>query len=102
VGLLERAILVIVLLVAVVGVVGLFSTHDFGPTNTLNAGLTGNVVAQGNSVQGGTLGVLDCASCSGYAPVCAKMNNRYITFNNRCEAVCDGARIVRTFPCEQI
>ncbi len=90
----ERAILVIVLLVAMVGVVGLFASYDFGPSDTLDAGITGHVVASGGHV--------DCGSCAGYAPVCAKLNNRYITYENACEATCSGARVVRTFPCEQI
>ncbi len=99
----ERAILVIVLIVALVGVVGLFSTYNFGPADAIPAtgyasgSLTGNAVTSGNAAPN-----YDCSACAGYAPVCAKLNNRYITFKNACEAGCSGARVVRAFACERI
>jgi|GEM_PF-1798317 len=102
----ERAILVIVLIVALVGVVGLFSTYNFGPTDAIPAtsyasnGVTGNVVAGSTATE--AVPAYDCNSCAGYAPVCAKLNNRYITFANACEASCSGARLVREFACERI
>lgn len=89
----ERAILVIVLIVGLVGVVGLFS-RGFGQ-DALGGDLTptGAVIAEPGDT---------CGSCGGYAPVCARLNNKYITFTNMCEATCAGAEIVSEYPCERI
>lgn len=93
----ERAILVIVAIVAIVGAVGIFTSYDFmaGEDVFGDGGMTGNVVAETGNAQ-------DCSSCSGYAPVCAKVNQRYITFANACDARCSGAEVAADFPCENI
>lgn len=93
-GFMERAILVIVLVVALVGVVGLFSNADFSSDALTKGGITGNVVAGTSNY--------DCSACAGYAPVCGKLNHRYNTYENACEAACSGARIVREYSCELI
>jgi hypothetical protein len=90
-GIVERAILVIVLMVALVGVVGLFTSYDFSAADALQGGMTGNVVA--------TPASYDCTACAGYAPVCAKRNHLYKTYTNACEAVCDNAEIAIEKPC---
>ncbi len=90
----ERTILVIVLIVALVGVVGLFSSYDFtSPADALPA--TGMAITELSHGQA-------CGQCAGYAPVCVRVNNRYATFANACEAECAGGRIVRQFACERI
>jgi hypothetical protein len=90
----ERAILVIVLMVAVVGVVGLFSSYNFmaGQDALSSGGLTGNSIASAQQ----------CANCAGSAPVCARLNNRYLTYPNACAAVCAGAEVAVQKACEQI
>ncbi len=89
----ERAILGITVIVALVAVVGIFSSYDFGSADAIGGdALTGNVVASQQS----------CDSCSGYAPVCAKLNNRLVTYPNACEAACSGADVVAKYPCESI
>lgn len=88
----ERAILTIVLIVALVGVVGLFASYDFTTgEDALTNGVTGNVIVTQQS----------CNSCSG-TPVCAKMNNRYVTFDNSCKAECAGATVVMDGSCNQL
>lgn len=88
-GRLEKAILFIVLIVAAVGIVGLFASYDFAaPADAI----TGNVIASN----------VDCDSCSGYAPVCGKINHHYRTYDNACEATCNGAKIAAAYPCQAI
>lgn len=96
-GNVERAILVIVLIVALVGVVGLFTNYNFSATDALEGGdVTGNVVADHSKAN------YDCNACAGYAPVCAKLNNWYITYNNPCEATCANAEIAIEKPCNAV
>ena len=91
----ERAILVIVLLVAIVGVVGLVSRYDFGGGQALLTGgdVTGNVVTET------AMPATTCATCAGYSPVCARINNNYKTYPNACAAQCDGAVVAADAPC---
>jgi hypothetical protein len=94
----EKAILGIVLIVAVVGIVGVFSRYPFlqGEDALVDGGITGNVVSEPVAEPTG------CGSCSGYAPVCASINHRYLTFPNACEAACSGAELVDDVPCESM
>ncbi len=95
----ERAILVIVLLVAIVGVVGLFTRYDFtAGQDALSGGMTGNVVQE--AAKAAT--VTNCASCAGYAPVCGQLNHKYVTYPNPCEARCAGAEIAASVACEDL
>ncbi len=87
----ERALLVIVLIVTLVGIVSLFSRYPIAEgSDALASGLTGNVVAG------------DCSSCAGYAPVCARLNHWLLTFPNECEARCQGAVVVADRSCQQL
>ena len=95
----ERAILVIVLLVAIVGVVGLFTRYDFtGGQDALNGGITGNTVQAGASAPA----ITGCGACTGYAPVCALINHDYKTYPNACAATCAGASIAASMSCESL
>jgi hypothetical protein len=96
-GVMEKAILAIVLIVALVGVVGLFTRYDFTAGQDALAGgdVTGNVVRD-------TQSVTDCSNCGGYAPVCARINNKYRTYPNACAARCSGAAVSADVPCENL
>jgi hypothetical protein len=93
----EKAILAIVLIVALVGVVGLFTRYDFTAGQDALAGgdVSGNVVR-------GTQGAATCGNCGGYAPVCARINNLYRTYPNACAARCSGAAVAADVPCESL
>ncbi len=93
----ERAILVIVLIVALVGVVGLFASRPF-PADALTGqdnGISGHVVAEPGMA-------MNCNTCVGFSPVCGKRNHWYITYPNACTAECDGASIEAEYACEHI
>ncbi len=96
----ERAILGIVLIVALVGVIGLFSRYDFASSQDALASVspTGNVVAS----QSSATATQSCDSCAGFSPVCAKMDNIYMTFPNACEARCAGGVVAAQYSCAQI
>ncbi len=97
----ERTILVILLIVGIVGVVGVFSAYDFGSADAIaHNGVTGNVVA--NNGLRTVVEPYDCASCTGYSPVCARLNHWYTTYPNACAATCAGGTIVRQYACEKI
>ncbi len=98
----ERAILGIVLIVALVGVIGLFSRYDFASSQDALATVaspTGNVVA---GPAAASAAATDCSSCAGFAPVCAKVDNIYMTFPNACEAQCAGGTVATHYSCAQI
>ena len=82
----ERAAIMILAIVFVVGVVGIITTLPHEPI-----GATGNAVSD----------VSRCGQCSGY-PVCGGKAEKAIDYPNACAAECDDARVIYDAPCSQI
>lgn len=96
----ERAMLVMGLMVAIVAVVGIFSKVDFNVN--LGEGITGNVISQTNANVVSSEKTFDCNSCIGYRPVCATRNHKAKSYDNECEAVCDNSKVIYHDFCENI
>ncbi len=90
-----RNVIGIVFLVLLVVVVGFFVSSDFTFLKS-SSSLTGNVV-KGSSIQGQNI---DCSSCpSDGVDVCAGKYDRLRDYENRCEALCDNAKVVSEGRC---
>lgn len=91
----ERALLMIVSIVFVVGLVGLLTVlpSTDGGRKFASNDLTGNVVVDATANE--------CGSCFG-VPVCAAKDGRARNYDNACAARCDDAKILYNAVCERI
>ena len=87
----ERAFLMIVAIVFIVGLVGFFTIL---PASDMTASVTGNVVREVTPVN-------PCTTCEG-DPVCAGKKGKVIDYPNACAAQCDDARVLFPAACAQI
>jgi hypothetical protein len=85
----ERSLLLIALLVFAVGFVGFLTLSR--PIDVASETLSGRAITEMDP----------CDACMG-SPVCAAHNGKVANYPSRCDAVCNGARVIYDGVCERI